>query len=202
MEYLIQYKDNNYLTEKATITEDIGKAARFGSLKTAKNFVSNNLPKELIPIKKELGIVKIETIGPDNYTSKKSSEKVDKPKPNKEFQEKLKEYYIKNNESIQTLQTDIDRLNTDLNKLVESKDFLMNQLSDIDKRISKIYHFIELHDIEPDIAFEIVSLLKDTLIKRRKIKHSLQIIASIETDKSKSIKNLSSTIDKLVKNLY
>ena len=78
----------------------------------------------------------------------------------------------------------------------------MNQLSDIDKRISKIYHFIELHEIEPDIAFEIVSLLKDTLIKRRKIKHSLQIIASIETDKSKSIKNLSSTINKLVKNLY
>ena len=160
------------------------------------------MPKELIPIKKEFGIVKIETIGPDNYKNKKFSENIDKPKPDKEFQDKLKEYYIKNNESIRVLQNDIDKLDSDLNKLVESKDFLMNQLSDIDKRISKIYHFIELHEIEPDIAFEIVSLLKDTLIKRRKIKHSLQIIASIETDKSKSIKNLSSTINKLVKNLY
>ena len=202
MEYLIQYKDNNYLTEKSTITNDIGKAARFGSLKTAKNFISNNLPKELISIKKELNILKIETVGPDNYKNKKSNEQIDKPKPNKEFQDKLKEYYIENNESIRVLQTDIDRLNADLNKLIESKDFLMTQLSELDKRVSKIYHFIELHDIDPDVALEIVLILKDTLIKRRKIKHSLQIIASIETDKTKSIKNLSSTIDKLVKNLY
>lgn len=202
MEYLIQHKDNSYLTEKSTITEDIGKAARFGSLKTAKNFIANNLPKDLMSIKKEFNIVKIETVGPDNFKNKKISENVEKPKPTKEFQDKLKEYYIENNESIKTLQTDIDRLNEDLNNLVESKEFLMNQLSEIDKRISKIYHFIELHDIEPDIAVEIVLILKDTLIKRRKIKHSLQLIASIETDKSKSIKNLSSTIDKLAKNLY
>ena len=160
------------------------------------------MPKELISIKNELNILKIETVGPDNYKNKKANDQIDKPKPDKEFQDKLKEYYIENNESIRVLQTDIDRLNADLTKLIESKDFLMTQLSELDKRVSKIYHFVELHDIDPDVALEIVLILKDTLIKRRKIKHSLQIIASIETDKTKSIKNLSSTIDKLVKNLY
>ena len=79
----------------------------------------------------------------------------------------------------------------------------MKQLSDMDKRISKIYHFVELNDIEsPEISVEIVKILKETLVKRRKIKYCLQIIASIETNKPKSIQAIKATIDDFVKNLY
>lgn len=177
MEYLIQYDKNRYLTTKFTTTDDIGKAARFSSLRTANNFISNNMPKELFELKHKFKAVRIEVVKPGEY-------KVIEP-VSEQQKTKLEDCYINNNESIKTLKDDIAKLDLE-----------------IDKRISKIHHFIELNDIEPDIAIEIVLLLKETLIKKRQVKHCLQLIASVETDKPKLTQGLLYTIDNLVKNLY
>lgn len=197
MEFLIQYGDNKYLTSKFDITNDIGRAVRFHSLRTANNYISNNLPKELLKYKSKFKVVKVLVLKPGEYQPNIITKEVTKEKENK-----FRDCYINNNESINTITEDIDKLNSDLNNLIESKDFLLNQLSQIDKRTSKIYHFIELNDIEPDIAVEVVNILKDTLIKRRRIKHCLQLISSIETNKPKTIKDIEYTINDLVKNLY
>lgn len=194
MEYLIQYDKNRYLTTKFTTTDDIGKAARFSSLRTANNFISNNMPKELFELKHKFKAVRVEVVKPGEY-------KVIEP-VSEQRKTKFEDCYINNNESIKTLKDDIAKLDLDLDTFVKSKANLISRLSEIDKRISKIYHFIELNDIEPDIAIEIVLLLKETLIKKRQIKHCLQLIASVETDKPKSIQDLLYTINNLVKNLY
>ena len=175
MEYIIQYDNDKYLTYKFNLTDDIGRAARFKSIKLAGDFVLANLPKEFMEYKNKFKAIRIQVIKPEENHDETQVEE------NNEISKNKKEVDTTDNSSA-NIKKDLIDLNIDPNNLIKSKDFLEMQAIEINKRIEKWCHFIEITDIEQDMAVETIQLLKSILIKRHKINHYLEIIKSIEEE--------------------
>lgn len=175
MEYIIQYDNDKYLTYKFNLTDDIGRAARFKSIKLASDFVLANLPKEFMEYKNKFKAIRIQVIKPEENHNETPVEE------NNEISKNKNEVDTTDNSSA-NIKKDLIDLNIDPNNLIKSKDFLEMQAIEINKRIEKWCHFIEITDIEQDMAVETIQLLKNILIKRHKINHYLEIIKSIEEE--------------------
>lgn len=66
--------------------------------------------------------------------------------------------------------------------------FYRQELSEVDKEISDITHFIEMKNLDLYRAWKTVMLLKQALRKRRKIKDKILILSTLNKDKEVCIK--------------
>ena len=76
----------------------------------------------------------------------------------------------------------IDRI-SDLNGLatdaLHRKEELTEQLSNIDKELSDIYHYVEFCNLNAAQGYKAYKMIKDRRIKRRAIKNELEVLAII-----------------------
>ena len=66
-------------------------------------------------------------------------------------------------------------------------DRLSNDLSEVDKELSDIYHFIEFSTLNASNGYKAYKLLQNVLIKRRNIKNEYSVIQSILSSKGMDI---------------
>lgn len=96
----------------------------------------------------------------------------------------------------------IDRV-SDMNGLAvdasNRKDVLLQQLSDIDKEISDIMHYIEFSKLNAAQGYKAFKMIKDRRIKRRSIKNELNIVEVILSKKFND--SISKEIMKAVENM-
>lgn len=101
----------------------------------------------------------------------------------------------------------IDRI-ADINGLTQEaskrKEILLQQLSDVDKEICDVMHYIEFAKLNAAQGYKAFKMIKDRRIKRRSIKNELNIISVILSKKfSDSIsKEIIKTVENMDKRTY
>lgn len=82
----------------------------------------------------------------------------------------------------------LDALDTFASTINASRtDRLSNELSEVDKELCDIYHFIEFNTLNASKGYKAYKLLQNALIKRRNIKNEYSVIQSILSSKGADI---------------
>lgn len=88
-----------------------------------------------------------------------------------------------------------------LNELDSYHDMLPTQLSEIDKKLSDLYHYIESNQsINAKVSYRLIKELKSVLDERRFIKTELSILSTFIANKDRL--NLPNNRQMLMKNVY
>lgn len=72
-----------------------------------------------------------------------------------------------------------------LNELDEYKDSLPTLLSNVDSKLSDLYHLIENNSLKTNQCYRVVKEIKKLRIERRKIKNDMELFKTYESDNSK-----------------
>lgn len=157
------YKTSN---GSRSMTSDENRAEKYESLQKAKNVI-NSLPRNF-PRKADCIVVAL-----DNQGDETSNDFV--------------EPYTEIDMSV--LKQDVTNLSQQIALLKNNKDFLLNELSKCDRKISDIEHFIELNVFNACDGYKLAKMMKDILSKRRKVKNELKLIDILDTHSCKLIGN-------------
>jgi len=175
------YQSNGSNHEVYGITTDYNKACKWDSPVTARKVKKNQLKQSI-----REGLHVLEIITSDNAITLES--------PADETEEqKIIEIEKEEIEDIELNEDEIIDLNNSIYKIFEKVgviDSLLNEsetelmilhqaLSITDKEISDIYHWIELSSFNARDGYKISALLKEKLVKRRKIKNSIEILTEM-----------------------
>lgn len=178
--YRLKTSNNKYVAENSELTTDINKALTFKQKEKIDNFIKN-MPRKFNGI--DFEIEEINNINEEKTQYKKAP--------------------VKKPLEVLELKTNIEATLATINKLKKNKNEYKRLLSEVDKNISAVYHYIELTDnISKDKCAEIISILKTFLIKRREYKFILQVIQNIENKNLDGLKELVKVINLLGNNLY
>ena len=162
--YIIKSENEDYLAGKETntfhITRDGNLATRFIT-KTKADNVLMNLPK--------------------NYRNK-GLRVIKKKKKKKE-----KRPAIKNNNRDNVFS--IEEINSKQSMIVR-KDKLKDKLSQLDKELTDIDHFIEFNTFSASEGYMIVKMRKDILAERRKIKNEMTNVERVQKYQPRVLKKL------------
>ncbi len=116
-------------------------------------------------------------------------------KPSKQIKQVTKEEAEKNTEkgklpeNIQRWLDKVSELNGLRNDATKRKEELCKQLSDVDKELSDINHYIEFCNLNAAQGYKAYKMVKERRIKRRSIKNELAVVdAILEKKISDSIK--------------
>lgn len=146
----------------------------------AKSVLENQINKN---IRQRYHIVEIEVSGDSKTSTKKVENKL---KDYKQVAKQITDEEIEDDQ-INKWESGIDSLSDFVQDLEERKDKLSNKLSDVDKEITDIEHYIEFgqnfNAYEGWLAF---SMLRHRLKKRRKIKDELHIVRQLSECKISS----------------
>lgn len=133
------------------------------SKKQANSVFANQLPKAL----KSVFYVERHDIPPEQV----------KQVTNEEIQQNIANTDV--SENIQKWLDKISELNGLINDATKRKDELNQQLSDVDKELSDIMHYIEFCNLNASQGYKAYKMVKDRRIKRRSIKNELVVVDAI-----------------------
>ena len=165
--------DKLYLQNNNTLGIEDNKI--FTSYDKAKNYIENSLPINLRG--KHFSIINTDHIFNNIYTNNIPNE-------------------------LNILGRNIEGYLSTVNYLLQNENKYSSLLSDVDNNISKVYHYIELNNIPDEKCKEIVSILKELLIKRRGYKYVNQIIHNIKLMGFKREETLLKKLNNLGSNLW
>lgn len=74
-----------------------------------------------------------------------------------------------------------------LSEFVNSKEELLNELSESDQIISDLLHYLEFETFNASKGYKIAKKIKEVRIKRREIKNKLHIVSIFEQSQNKLI---------------
>lgn len=74
-----------------------------------------------------------------------------------------------------------------LSEFVNSKEELLNELSESDQIISDLLHYLEFETFNASKGYKISKKIKEVRIKRREIKNKLHIVSIFEQSQNKLI---------------
>lgn len=149
----IQYKNGKYVpTSCPTFADEF-------SQKQAKSIYENQLPKAL---KKQFRLEKIS----DNIPGTK-------PCTTKDIDQAEK---VMMSENIKKWLDKVSNLNGLAKEAQERRNILLKKLSQVDKELCDIYHYIEFCNLNAAQGYKSYKMIKDRRIKRRSIKNELDIL--------------------------
>lgn len=165
MSYTIRFPidgKNSYLCKvcgKFSLTTDKDKAEKYGQKEKAENILKSSLSKTF-PYKKKGEIVYIEDEAIEVKTDivKKDYTKID----------------------FDQFQKDFDDLSEQFRSIKSNKNSLVEQLSEADRKISDIEHYLEFYTFNACDGYKLAKGLKEILMERRKIKNQFKIIEALE----------------------
>ena len=155
--WIMRDRNNKYIPTSNEALADV-----FGN-KEANSVYQNNLPKVL---KSVFHIQKIDT-----------PPKLVKQITHAEVQENIETVSIA--ENIQYWVDKISGLNGLASEALHRKEELTNQLSQVDKELSDINHYIEFVNLNAAQGYKAYKMIKDRRIKRRSIKNELNVLSII-----------------------
>lgn len=155
--WIMRDRNNKYIPTSNEALADV-----FGN-KEANSVYQNNLPKVL---KSVFHIQKIDT-----------PPKLVKQITHAEVQENTETVSIA--ENIQYWVDKISGLNGLASEALHRKEELTNQLSQVDKELSDINHYIEFVNLNAAQGYKAYKMIKERRIKRRSIKNELEVLSII-----------------------
>ena len=155
--WIMRDRNNKYIPTSNEALADV-----FGN-KEANSVYQNNLPKVL---KSVFHIQKIDT-----------PPKLVKQITHAEVQENTETVSIA--ENIQYWVDKISGLNGLASEALHRKEELTNQLSQVDKELSDINHYIEFVNLNAAQGYKAYKIIKERRIKRRSIKNELEVLSII-----------------------
>ena len=174
MSYIIKFPidgHDSYLSENSgsfTLTTDIKKAMKFKTEKAAGNILKSNLSKTF-PYRK-YGTVK--------FVEEKEEAKMIPIKTIAQVDAKEESSYIKID--LEQFQKNFDGLAQQFRDIKGNKEWLNEKLSELDKKIVDIEHYLEFYTFNASDGYKLAKRLKDILIERREIKNQIKIIEILD----------------------
>lgn len=77
----------------------------------------------------------------------------------------------------------VENMNGIVDEALKRKDVLLHQLSDIDKEISDVMHYIEFSNLNAAQGYKAFKMIKERRVKRRNIKNELSVVEIIISKK-------------------
>lgn len=155
--YVVKIDDSEYLTKnsvnKYILTSNIKKAIKFPSIEKANNVIYSSLPdfirNKLIEIKP---LSEEEPLTDNNEVS-----------------------YIPFD--LEEMKAGISTLEAQMNTIKGNKQYWLNQLSEVDKELSDIEHYIEFTKFSASEGYNLAKSIKECRQRRREIKNNLELIS-------------------------
>lgn len=156
-QFVVKINDSEYLTKnsvnKYILTPSIAKAIKFSSMEKANNIICSSLP-ESIRNKK----IEIKSFSKENPLS-----------DNDEVS------YVPFD--IEEMKAGISTLEGQMNVIKGNKQYWLNQLSEVDKELSDIEHYIEFTKFSASEGYNLAKSIKECRQRRREIKNNLELIS-------------------------
>lgn len=186
--YLRQNEDGDYVPVKNVIL-----ATSWEQQPKAKNVLENCLNKNLRGRYKVIGVEL-----PEDAPVKKIV-----VKPNEEFSKSIAKEEIADGESAKWIGS-LDTMTSFIADSEVRKDELVLSLSNVDKEVSDILHYIEFGKFNAYQGYLAFNMLKQRLMKRRKIKDELSILQQIGECQisSEKLNNIRASINSLDNRKY
>lgn len=170
-----------YLNNRMRLTDKIDKAVKLNSMEAAKN-VLKSLPIESKKfnwnIKKYVEST-CDDSNNDQIETKVSTEIIQSNQPNNDILGVNE--FEHTNVDIDELKRDIKSISNKISSMKNNKEYLLQELSNVDMAICDVMHYIEFNNFNACVGYKLCKVLKDLRLYRRKIKDELNIINLFET---------------------
>ena len=170
-----------YLNNRMRLTDKVDKAVKLNSMEAAKN-VLKSLPIESKKFNWNIKKYVEPTCDDSNNNSidiKVDTEIVRSNQPNKDILgiNEFAHTYV----DIDELKSDIKSISNKISSMKNNKEYLLQELSNVDMAICDVMHYIEFNNFNACVGYKLCKVLKDLRLYRRKIKDELNIINLFET---------------------
>lgn len=192
MDKYIITNGKQYLNNRMRLTDKLNKAIKINSVEAAKN-VLKSLP---IEAKKFNWDIKkyVEPTCDDIDVSNKVATPTEVKEVILESNQPIKDTFGTNNFShtyvdFEELKRDIHSISSKISSMKNNKEYLLQELSNVDMAICDIMHYIEFNSFNACNGYKLCKVLKILRLYRRKIKDELNIINVFDTQTTEHLAN-------------